>query len=200
MIRKIRFGTFETNSSSMHSLVVLKDSKVPKSQEDYFYVRKDGTYEIWDEEDLEFGRYPFEILSKPSDKFRYLLASFSHDKKMRNKIIEDFKKLNPDVKDIEFPNAHFGSGKFYGDIDHESVGLVTDYIKDNNLTFEEFMKNPKYKIIIDGDEYGAWDDMKESGLIDLDAIEYEINPYEKWRQEHNEEDDLDEEEDKIEER
>jgi len=175
----IRRSTFETNSSSMHSLVILKDDKKPEI-EDYVYVGNDNTWNIWSEDDLVFERGPFDILSTPTDKFKYLLAAFGKERK--NELIEAIKSIYPEIKKIKFPKD-WKDKTFYGYIDHQSIGLVKNYIEENNIPLVEFLKDSKYQIIIDGDEYGIWNKMKESGLVDTESIVVDINCYSKDKNE-----------------
>ena len=76
MKRQIRRGVFKTNSSSMHSLTVMKkDEKyTPEEILDKFYLfddretgEEDCIWDIW-EYSLEFGRSPFKVLATFRDK------------------------------------------------------------------------------------------------------------------------------------
>lgn len=87
MKRQIRRGVFETNSSSMHSLVVMKKSGkyTPEEIMDGIYLLDDKeTGEkgcIWSlsEFRMEFGRSPFKILGTFADKWLYACASLVED-------------------------------------------------------------------------------------------------------------------------
>ena len=57
-----------------------------------------------------------------------------------------------------------------GMIDHQSAGLLTNFLKEKNIDLKEFLTNKKYIIIVTGDEYTTWPDMKRSGLIDKNFI------------------------------
>ena len=76
-----------------------------------------------------------------------------------------------------------------GMIDHQSMGMLKNFIKDNNISLKEFLTNKKYVIIVDGDEYETWETYKRSGMIDLDFIvsEYDKSEedvrYQKWLEE-----------------
>ena len=76
-----------------------------------------------------------------------------------------------------------------GTIDHQSSGLLTNFLKEKNVSLKEFLTNKKYAIIVTGDEYSTWPDMKNSGLIDKDFIieEYTTSnddiKYEEWLKE-----------------
>lgn len=190
MKRTIRKGTFETNSSSMHSLVITKKENVitQKELEEDLYISKDGEISIWNGDDLYFDRAPFKMLTQPLEKLEYLVASNSDNPKEIKRLIGVFKKLYPKVKEIKFPHDYGSTSPFYGEVDHQSKGFVTSFIKENGISEEDFIKNNKYIIIIDGDEYCEWEKVKKSGLIDMDNILIDVNAYD-----YETEQDLDEE-------
>ena len=57
-----------------------------------------------------------------------------------------------------------------GIIDHQSSGLLKNFLKDKDISLEEFLTNKKYCIIIDGDEYCEWQRLKKIGFINEDFI------------------------------
>ena len=69
----IRSNTFETNSSSMHSLVISKESQL--YTKDDLNLRYDAEYSLkyengmfylsTSEDDMKFGRSPFSVLKDP---------------------------------------------------------------------------------------------------------------------------------------
>ena len=73
MKRQIRRNVFETNSSSMHSLTVMKRDEYysPKEFLDGFYLDDDGIWSPWDN-DLEFGRSLFRALGNFHDTYKEL--------------------------------------------------------------------------------------------------------------------------------
>jgi len=81
-----------------------------------------------------------------------------------------------------------------GTIDHQSAGLLKNFLKDEGISLKEFLTNKKYIVIIDGDEYCDWSRYKMSGIINLDFIEKEYGTsgedleYREWlkEQEKNE--------------
>lgn len=253
MKRQIRRGCFETNSSSQHVLVVTKYDTHLKEEDfnqipEQVWIEDDGTLHVaWQEEDLEFGRAPFDILATFKDKLRYVIAEYCGYKHYNEaheelqKIIEAVQHILPNVKSFQLPDApheivldqdgkelpdgevHYESKigdyyvkdgqkipanctgtyrkvQYFGYVDHASVGLVKNYIDNNNITLEEFLTNHKYLIVIDGDEYCVWDNCKYSGLFDINAIkeEYgegdEYKSYLKWQEEHPDPEDDDDEE------
>ena len=78
----IREGCHETNSSSMHSICIMKrDGKVTKEDfnsswenPDYIYIH-DGKWRLYDLDD-DFGRSPFQMLYTFEDKLRYAICSY----------------------------------------------------------------------------------------------------------------------------
>jgi len=93
MKRTIRNGVFETNSSSMHSIVITKE----KGENCFLYEDwKPEKYTVWDH-DISFGRTPFEILNTVYDKARYAIASAGTDEKKVSSII----KLVKEISDVE---------------------------------------------------------------------------------------------------
>ena len=57
-----------------------------------------------------------------------------------------------------------------GMIDHQSAGLLQNFLKDKNISLKEFLSNQKYIIVIDGDEYCDFNRLLNSGIIDKDFI------------------------------
>lgn len=48
--------------------------------------------------------------------------------------------------------------------------ILTGFLREENITIEEFLKNKRYIVIVDGDEYCIYKDMKEHGLINTNNI------------------------------
>lgn len=214
----IRRNTFETNSSSMHSVIVMSGNKKEEyNDESNFYVH-DGAINFYENE-LYFGRSPFEILNTIRDKTRYVIASLlgsynTFDKNIEDEIISALQKVDPSITTIKYPtdleDYYVGTSgnrynywdslietdgdKFYavrqdgtrervnpkrerittyGDVDHQSCGLLKEALREEGISIEEFILNPNYIVVIDGDEYCEWDSMKKSGLVDLSKIKKE---------------------------
>lgn len=109
MKKVIRRDCFETNSSSMHSIVVTKYDRPYKEEELPWEIRSKDKIKIWSDDDLSFGRSPFEILSDVDDKIRYAIASRCSymDSETCKSFVEDLeeklRKVFPDFKGIELP-------------------------------------------------------------------------------------------------
>ena len=80
-----------------------------------------------------------------------------------------------------------------GVIDHQSSGILTNFLRYKGITLKEFLTNKKYVIVVDGDEYEEFKKMKNAGLINQDFIEEEYSTsygdiiYQQWLKEQNDE-------------
>ena len=115
MKRQIRRGCFETNSSSQHSLTVMKRDDKYTSEEilEEIYLCKDKetgedkcVWNIWDH-DLEFGRSPFRALGTFTDKWLYACASLVHDynDETYKELVALALKYIPGLKKVELPTT-----------------------------------------------------------------------------------------------
>lgn len=180
----IRYGTFETNSSSMHSLVVVKDPK-PYDYDDTSFdlgVWGNEFYLFWHNEG-NYGRSPFQVLRTPMDKLRYYVAYYIGNCKKNNLIrkVKNFihKQTNIDINKINIKSYNElwedekDEYKGYGYASLNDTGEdVFVYIEKNNISMEEFVLNPKYIVIVDGDEYQEFRKLFESNILDANDFEY----------------------------
>lgn len=224
MKRQIRRGVFESNSSSQHSLVVMKNDDHYTVQEILkgLYIQKDG---VWDVCELDFGRAPFRALGTFKMKWLYACASLVeeyNDDAYKELEALAFKYV-PGLKRIELPmtttciinkdleeNKDYEYGKTEEELNkyleqkEKNWGIETiEYWEDRHgnfcfsipytgqtdepflqrflehekLSLEEYLTNRKYIIIQDGDEYCYWQDMKNAGLVNSDAIDHEYPDY-----------------------
>ena len=160
----IRQGVFETNSSSMHSLCILNHSDNNIDT----YTNKIDENGIWkfEEGELDFYRYPFRFLHTFEGKVKYAIANYESNYESIILISDIVKKYNPNFVRFEFAKSH-------GRID---VGGTDDYalnswLENNNITLEEFLINPRYAVICDGDEYCTFDKLIDLGLINKSKFE-----------------------------
>ena len=166
-MKVVRFGAFETNSSSMHSIIVVGK---PNSNDNFTDGLKivDGKLIIDDIYDIEFGRAPFEILSTFKEKLMYAIAAYSKEEII--KTVGELIKIN----EIVYPNVwYFGesdSHEFHGDIDHQSVGVLKNFLACNHVNLRDFLTQDKYMVVIDGDEYCIFDDLVQSGIVNDEII------------------------------
>ena len=163
----IRKNVFETNSSSMHSLVV---SKQDRGYDYNLPVDENGVLTI---PFGEFGWGP-EILRTPLEKLSYIITDringfYDDDNKSWDEILEELKydddiqeiieiikKNVPAVKEVTFEPA----SDFYqcGYVDHQSQGTSRD------AATEDIIFNNSIIILIDNDNschfedyYDGWD-------------------------------------------
>jgi hypothetical protein len=227
----VRRNCFETNSSSMHSIVVSKNDERVTHNELCTYKDKYTEARIWSESDLTFGRYPFGFLSEFEEKLAYVIASFCGYKNRKyceafieklegiiREEIPEFKKivlptesgrvfLDSDGNELDREEVHWDryetndEGKeesvyiytdsygnkheateaeywkeytYYGNVDHQSSGLLQGFLKKENVTIKDFLFNKRYIVIIDGDEYGVFDKFKNSGLYSEENVDFEF--------------------------
>lgn len=116
MKRQIRRNVFETNSSSMHSLTVMKRNERYTPEEimediwlsnDRETGEEDCVWNIWNESDLEFGRSPFRALATFKEKWLYACASLVHEYNddVYKELVEIALKYVPNLKKIKLPKS-----------------------------------------------------------------------------------------------
>ena len=168
---KIRCNTFETNSSSSHSLVIRKDNTFYEDESVYYTkeeIQDELSWLLSDDKktygkswcDWYYGRAPFRILTTFRDKLSYAYANYYYDKDKVKELLDIIRKYIPEIK-------KFGKVKDVGVDEPWLAGWLEKY----NLSLEEFLTNRKYTVICDGDEYNIWMDMVDTGIIDLNAAE-----------------------------
>ena len=167
----IRQGVFETNSSSMHSLCILNHSD--KNIDTHTNkIDKNGIWKF-DEGELDFYRYPFRFLHTFEDKVKYAIANYCELDRDYKSICEDIFPIIDVVKKYNINFIKFEFAKSHGRID---TGGTDDYalnswLENNNITLEEFLINPRYAVICDGDEYCTFDKLIDLGLINKSKFE-----------------------------
>lgn len=105
MRRQIRRGVFETNSSSQHSICIMKNNThytLEEISEDFYIY--DYKWRIY-EGDLEFGRSPFRALGNFHDKWLYACASLvkEYNDDIYKQLVELALKYVPDLEEIVVP-------------------------------------------------------------------------------------------------
>lgn len=183
---QIRSGVFETNSSSMHSLVIKRNGNYyqPEELTRHLWIHN-GVWKLYREDGLSFGRAPFDCLSTFEAKVRYAIASLCGYRQNAAEIFKEIEELVcdivPECTHIELPEQWYYEFDdddnnddedhiFYGHVDED---ILTPFLKNNNVSLREFLTNSKYIVIVDGDEYCIWSNMKKSGLVNLREIEKE---------------------------
>lgn len=51
--------------------------------------------------------------------------------------------------------------------------ILSGFLEKENMSIEEFLLNKRYVVVQDGDEYCYWQDIKATGLINMDMIDHE---------------------------
>jgi len=183
---QIRAGTYETNSSSAHSLIIKKDGIRITSEnfdtEGCTYINRNGELRYWNH-DLVFDRSPFQVLTSVGDKLAYVTAAFESQ---RDRIIAEVMKRIPSIEKIKFPKDWETDEPVYGWIDHQSIGMLPYAVRKEGIDPVDVILNTRYIIIVDGDEYGIFDNMVQNGLINMDEIEKTYDYFTGYRDAHPE--------------
>lgn len=167
---QIRGGVFETNSSSMHSLVV--STKGGKYTEDEIYegmwIDANGKWNIWSQ-DIQFGRAPFRLLYSFAEKVRYALASLNGSDIKLSDVNQIVDKYAPKVKEWVLPMVQEDNVGGWTDDD-----ILPSALRELKISLEDFLTDRRYMVVVDGDEYCVWDSLKQSGMINTSMIKEEI--------------------------
>lgn len=131
MKTQIRMGCFESNSSSMHSVVTSKTTGIytPEEFHDGIWVHN-GKWHLYGSE-LEFGRSPYSILCTFAEKVEYAIASlcgvYVKDEvreKYLTKIERIVCKYIPDCEEITFSREY--EERFIRETDGESFRWIEE--------------------------------------------------------------------------
>ena len=202
----IRYGAFETNSSSMHSLIIFKGGQEDTSgcnTTELEFTHGHTTHgscgwlytpEPWGDSneytgyihvsENEFTRWPFQMLNNWIDKSIYLIAQWSWEKDIEEKVanlISIIQEEIPGFKGFKFNKDYTWNsekGEYndyesddYGSVDHQSAGLLPEKL---GVSIKEYLFNPQIMVVVDGDEYCTFDEMMEAGIIDRKNIEKRV--------------------------
>jgi len=165
----IRHNVFETNSSSSHSLVVFKEPNAAVDDQ-LWRLNDEGVLEIFDAGDLEFGRSPFELLIDWYRRLCYAIASCPD--KIEEIEAACYRNL-PGLTAIKYPKERWigMGGPYYGYVDHQSAGLLEHFLKQHHISFDDFIFNNKYMVVIDGDEYCIFNTLRQTPAWNEDSVE-----------------------------
>lgn len=193
-MKQIRRNVFETNSSSSHSLVITTDNEHYTREEinKNFYMI-DGIVRLW-ESSLEFYRSPFDMLVTFKDKLRYAIASSNGNlvdecREICKKYVDGFIDFEFDTKDYvwdsnvkDYVEAKSPVPTYGGTDDYKIEGWLKYY----NISLEEFLTNKRYIVVVDGDEYCVWSNIKNSGLVDVKKIVHDsyAEEEEEWHKQY----------------
>lgn len=182
----IRRSVFETNSSSMHSLVIVKNSLPYTDLELKFDVwNNDPEFNLFDyREEGVYERHPYRVLRTPLQKLQYYVAYTLGTCGKTEKIdeIKQFIHKHTNVPldkiDLYHRESHcnrkgeWHETKDFGCVYENDTGEdVFHFVKRKGITMEDLILNPKYIIIVDGDEYELFKALFDSGIITQDNIE-----------------------------
>lgn len=195
---QIRDNTFETNSSSSHSLIITDfDGKyTPEEMMKGIYLWEDKETRMY-ESNLEFYRSPFSLLATFESKSRYAIASSQGHltdevEKIWHKYIPNFNGFKFDMKTEEYDYDK----KEWVDLDEPKpiYGGTDDYqiegwLKSYNVSLEDFLTMRRYMVVCDGDETREWYHILDSGLVDKSHIihDSEKEVAEAWKRKYEEE-------------
>lgn len=196
----VRSGMFETNSSSMHSLVIAREPKPYTEREkrlDHYY--KTGPLKLeneyfhlfgeWEDEDkTRYGRSPFRVLRTPLEKLRYYVAGFlggyDYDAEVDEVAeipIKKFISRQTGIPEANIKIRTYDRDEPYGVVERNDTGeSPIDFIKERGISMEEFVLNPKYIVVIDGDEYQEFMKLFESRLLTVETVEDISSGYSWW--------------------
>lgn len=195
---QIRDNTFETNSSSSHSLIITDfDGKyTPEEMMKGIYLWDDKETRMY-ESNLEFYRSPFSLLATFESKSRYAIASSQGHladevEKIWHKYIPNFNGFKFDMETEEYDYDK----KEWVDLDEPKpiYGGTDDYqiegwLKSYNVSLEDFLTMRRYMVVCDGDETREWYHILDSGLVDKSHIihDSEKEVAEAWKRKYEEE-------------
>lgn len=195
---QIRDNTFETNSSSSHSLIITDfDGKyTPDEMMKGIYLWNDKKKRMYDSE-LEFYRSPFSLLATFESKSRYAIASSNG--RLADKVEELWYKYIPNFNGFEFDTRdeeYDYDKQEWVDLEEPKpvYGGTDDYqiegwLKHYNVSLEDFLTMRRYMVACDGDEYREWYRILDSGLVDKAHIihDSEKEAAEAWEKKYREE-------------
>ena len=128
-------------------------------------------WDRWDDTSFEIyvggGDNLDEVEEVPYDKLIYVDKNEREDLSKDDLVRGMYKNVDIDGRPIE--EAWFDVPKF-GGIDHQSAGLLKRFLKDNNLSLEDYLVRKDVVVIIDGDEYCELKNLINCGLIKEDSI------------------------------
>lgn len=178
---QIRSNVFETNSSSMHSVAIVKadggriTSLKEALAEDTDMSVQDGVLVIKDAEELSFG-WGFEILDTAYQKIKYAIATYctAYDDgtiEGLDGIMDVIGKIFPEIREISFPIEEYSRQITCGYIDHESYGTLEYFLSNHDVSLTEFITNRNIIVIIDNDNSCHFSYIINSGIFSKNAFD-----------------------------
>lgn len=150
----VRKGAWETNSSSMHSLLIMKKRQTMTQKEirDEYYLDEDWckdkhTLQLMYDCNKEFGR-EFDVLTSFRDKLSYALASmcgscYSLESYIRgeNTFHEVFEPLLKTLVGVDKVEPYMGSENFHVYSDTVTDDLNQDYTTYEEVPYDDLVRN-----------------------------------------------------------
>lgn len=185
-MKVIRQNVFETNSSSMHSLVISKNAKLT---DNYFEltIRK-GKIVYDDENYLYFGRTPFRILNTLELKLRYFISRcfYMYTKEYEDVLNDLLLPIINNINHYKFYNIHIDriclpiDNNQYTTSKSNKIDIKSsDFYKqlqDNNISLERYLTDPCIIVIVDGDEYYIYKTLRDDlGLIKDTELDIDLD-------------------------
>ena len=176
----IRKGVFETNSSSSHSIVLMKQDKpvgtdIENNKIDAGWrINKDGKMGFY-YETLDFGRSPFDLLTDWFGRLRYCIAYYANNQNKLEELKNICQRRIKGFVDFDFGKDLWDTKEYHGYVDHQSMGLLDGVLEKYNVNLEEFIFNDRFIIVVDGDEYNVFDSFIKAGLLNHNGVKDIIN-------------------------
>lgn len=188
----IRKGVFETNSSSSHSIVMMKGNRPTKTIENSnmvdggWRINKNGTLDFWFEGDLEFGRSPFDLLTDWYGRLRYAIASYANNPEKIDELESICQRKIAGFVQFKFREDRWERGDYHGYVDHQSMGILGCALNQYNVSLEDFIFDDRFIVVIDGDEYCLFDTLAHTDMFNKDSIEDCVPPLRELEEEEDE--------------
>lgn len=116
----------------------------------------------------------YSIPNKDSEEFK----NSEYGQKYGKTEEELIEYLTQKEKKWEMEIDYWETASGYWHYDKPDTGYVDEnmlggFLKKEGISLEEYLTNKKYVVIQDGDEYCYWQDMKDTGFVNMDAIDHE---------------------------
>lgn len=147
------YGDEDEFNENYHMMENLAKEIIPGFQKLSIYTKDIDIYIDADGNELTHKELKYDSWDKKNDKPNYYYLDSEEHPHLAILDEENY---------LEVPNI--------GSIDHQSMGLLTNFLNDKEIDLKEFLINKRYIVVIDSDEEENWDRVKRSGLIDMNFI------------------------------
>lgn len=150
------------------------DSEFDEYQEMFKKIVRDITgAELMLGHPMDFPIY----LDEDGNELRRRSLEYDHYDSETKEAVYTYKDENGEKHLAKLDEEYVNEAPKIGMIDHQSAGLLQNFLKETGISLKEFLTNKKYIIVIDGDEYQSWERYKTAGIINTDNIEAEYYGY-----------------------